>query len=212
MQLSFNSALLAYAADFAGKYGSDQGVEVAPLRPGEPEAGVTVSAFNRGVIGMIGFDPDGRTTERLVLHPDSDLLKAARGIKSAERDVRIEGDDLAALNARVTTYYKAHSTFKDFKIAASRNFSSYRAAVDAALKRWGTTPELSSTAGRYDMALLLSAVKTMVDDTDSLVISGYDGGPLRLQREDLDIVVLLMPQTALPIPAAPAWLGEYAAA
>jgi hypothetical protein len=52
----------------------------------------------------------------------------------------------------------------------------------------------------------------MVDDSDSLVLSGYQGGPLRLQREDLQMVVLLMPQTALPIPAAPDWLGQYALA
>jgi hypothetical protein len=212
MQLSFNSALLAYAADFTGKYGSDQGVEVAPLRPGEPEAGVTVSAFNRGAIGMIGFDPDGRTSERIVLHPSPELVKAARGIKSAERDVRIEGDVTGPLNARVTTYYKAHSTFKDFELRVSRDFSSYRVAVDAALGRWGDTPDLSSTAGRYDMALLLSAIKTMVDDTDSLVICGYDGGPLRLQREDIQIIVLLMPQAAEPIPPVPSWLRDYVAA
>ena len=210
MRLTFNSALLAYAASFTGKFGSDQGIEVTPLRAGEPESGVTVAAFNRGAIGMIGYDPDGKADSSALVFPDSALVKAANGIKTAGRDVCIEGDDLTALSARVTTYYKEHNTFKDFTVRASLELPSYRPAIAAALKCWGSTPETSTTAGRYDLSLLLPAIKAMVDDSDSLVLSGYHGGPLRLQREDLQMVVLLMPQTALPIPAAPDWLGQYA--
>lgn len=213
MQLVFNSALLAYAGAFTGQWAGDRGIEVAPLRPGRLDSGVTVAAFNRGAVGMIGYDPKGSASERVILVPGGDLLKAARGIKTAERDVRIEGDDPAALKARVTTYYKEHATFLDFQVrASSEPLDSYRAAVDAALQRWGRLPELSSNAGRYDIKLLLAAIKAMVDDTDSLVISGYDGGPLRLQREDAEIVVLLMPQAAQPIPSAPDWLSLYAQA
>lgn len=212
MRLTFNSALLAYAAAFTGRFGTDQGVEITPLRAGEPESGVTVAAFNRGAIGMIAYDPEGKADDSVLLYPDKGLIKAANGIKTAGRDICIEGDDLTALSARVTTYHKEHSTFKDYTVRASRDLPSYRPTIAAVLQHWGSTPELSATAGRYDMDLLHAAIKTMVDDTDSLVLSGYNGGPLRLQREDVQIVVLLMPQTALPIPAAPAWLSEYAVA
>jgi hypothetical protein len=212
MRLTLDSSLLSCAASFTGKYGTDKGVEIAPLRAGDPESGVTVAAFNRGAVGMIGYDPFGRGDDSILLFPDSKLTLATKGIKTADRDICIEGDDVADLTARVTTYYKAHSTHKDFKVSASQELPCYRPAIAAALDRWGATPAVSTTAGRYDLGLLLAAVKAMVDDGDSLVISGYDGGPLRLQREDLQIVVLLMPQTAQPIPTAPNWLAEYAAA
>lgn len=213
MQASFDSSLFAYAGDFCGRYADDRGIEVAPLRSGDPGSGVTVSAFNRGAIGMIGYDPNGRIPERTVFLPEADLLKACRGIKTAERDIRIDGDDPSQLSARVTTYHKAHTTYKDFVLSVSGTpLPPYRLAISAALQRWGATPESSSTVGRYDISLLLSAIKAMVDDTDSLVISGYDGGPLRLQREDLQIVIVLMPQTAVPIPPVPDWLEAYATA
>jgi len=210
MRLTFNSALLAYAAAFTGKFGTDQGIEVAPLRYGDLDSGVTIAAFNRGAVGMIGYDPEGKADASALIFPDSALVKAANGIKTAGRDVCIEGDELSSLAARVTTYYKEHNTFKDFTIRASSELPSYRPAIAAALERWGTTPETSTTAGRYDLSLLLPAIKAMVDDSDSLVLSGYHGGPLRLQREDIQMVVLLMPQTAQPIPAAPDWLSQYA--
>lgn len=212
MQLTLDSSLLAFAGDFTGKYVPYQGVEIAPLDPSRPEAGVTVAALDRAAIGMVGYDPNGRADTTLLLLPEPDLIKACRGIKTAERDIRIEGDTLDGLTARVTTYYKAHSTFKDFTVqAATGKFPPYRQIVTTILKRWGATPETSTTAGRYDLGLLTKAVRAMVDDTDSIVISGYDGGPLRLQREDLHVVLLLMPQTAAPIPTVPDWLHAYSA-
>ena len=60
------------------------------------------------------------------------------------------------------------------------------------------------------MQLLHKSIKAMVDDTDSVVLSAFQGGPLRLQREDLQIVVMLMPQEAQAIPALPPWLSTYA--
>jgi hypothetical protein len=43
------------------------------------------------------------------------------------------------------------------------------------------------------------------------VLSAFDGGPLRIQGEGLEILLLLMPQTAVPIPAVPAWAEAWAA-
>lgn len=213
MQLIFDSALLAYASEFAGRFAPFQGVEVAPLDPASPSGGATVTALSdHGAIGMVGFDPKGRADRTLVLRPEPALAKACRGIKSAERDVRIEGDDPAALLARVTTYYKAHSNHKDFTVSTVRDapFPPYRQVVQSVLERWGAEPGETSTAGRYDLTLLTKAIRLMEDDASSIVISGYEGGPLRLQREDTQIVLLLMPQAAEAIPPAPDWLIRYA--
>lgn len=199
----FSSSLLALAASFTGKYAPFQGVQIAPLA-----GGVSVVACNRGAAAFFGYDPKGTADSEVVLLPDGDLVKAARGIKSAEREVTIDGP-----TALVTTYYKDHSTSKEFPVHfSSVPFPPMREVIDRAIAYWGETPELTTTAGRYDLALLDKAIRAMADDTSSLVIAGYQGGPLRLQREDLHAVVLIMPQTAQPIPTAPPWLADYASA
>lgn len=201
--IRFSSGLLALAANFTGKYAPFQGIQIAPLA-----GGVSVVASNRGAVAFFGYDPKGQANREVVLLPDGELIKAARGIKTAEREVTIDGG--AAL---VTTYYKDHSTSKEFPAHfSSVAFPPMRAVVDQAIAYWGETPELTTTAGRYDLALLDKAVRAMADDAGSIVLSGYQGGPLRLQREDLQAVVLLMPQAAKPLPTVPPWLASYAAA
>lgn len=199
----FSSALLALAASFTGKYAPFQGVQIAPLA-----GGVSVVASNRGAAAFFGYDPKGHATDEIVVLPDNELIKAARGIKTAEREVTIDGP-----TALVTTYYKDHSTSKEFPVTLSSvPFPPMRAVIDQAIAYWGETPEVTTTAGRYDLQLLDKAIRAMADDSSSLVIAGYQGGPLRLQREDLHAVVLIMPQTAQPVPAAPPWLATYASA
>jgi hypothetical protein len=73
------------------------------------------------------------------------------------------------------------------------------------------TPKLSRTAGRYDLGLLLKALKALGNEDDAVVLSAWQGGPLRLQRRDVSAVILLMPQEAQPLPAVPAWLEDFAA-
>lgn len=199
--LRFNSALFAFAAEFVGQYVPYQGIEIAPLA-----GGVSIAATNRGAVAMLAFDPNGLATETAVLLPGDELARACKGIKTAQRELVVEGDE-----AVVTTYYKAHSTSKEFPVQRSAGgFSSLRQVIRGAVRYWGETPELSRTAGRYDMQLLHKSIKAMVDDTDSVVLSAFQGGPLRLQREDLQIVVMLMPQEAQAIPALPPWLSTYA--
>ena len=41
-------------------------------------------------------------------------------------------------------------------------------------------------------------------------MSCFDGGPLRLQGDSGNVIVVVMPQTALPIPAVPEWTELYA--
>lgn len=200
MPSRFNSALLAVAADFVGQFAPWQSIEVAPM-PG----GVSVAACDRGAVAMIGYDPKGSTDDILRILPTADLIKAARGIKTAPRDVYIEGS-----TAIVTTYRKEHNTSIEVPITySSVETPSLRPVIDAAIKRWGTSPASSGTSGRYDASFLLNAFKA-VCTTDSLVMCGFDGGPLRLQREDCEIVILICPQEALPIPPVPDWLYRFA--
>lgn len=201
MNLRFNSALLHLAAEFTGKYAPWQGVRVAPLA-----GGVSVSASDRGAATLIGWDPSGLASGEACLLPSSDLATACRGIKTAEREVSIE--DSCAV---VTTFHKAHSTSKEFAVAyASCPPPPFGKTIAAAIDYWGATPELSRTAGRYDLGLLLKALKALGSEDEAVVLSAWQGGPLRLQRGDVQVVILLMPQEAQPLPGVPAWLEDFA--
>ena len=50
----------------------------------------------------MAHDPSGRTDETIKLLPDPELMKFCRGIKTADRELRIEGN-----NALVTTFRKS---------------------------------------------------------------------------------------------------------
>jgi hypothetical protein len=200
--LRFNSALLSLAAEFTGKYAPWQGIRIAPL-----SGGVSVSASDRGAATFIGWDPSGTTSEEVCLLPSRDLAAACRGIKTAERDVSIDGD-----LAVVTTYHKAHSTSKEFPLAyASCPPPPFEDVIAQAIEFWKAAPEFSRTAGRYDLGLLLKALKALGSEDDSVVLSSWNGGPLRLFREDIQATILLMPQEAKPIPGTPPWLADFAA-
>ena len=43
-----------------------------------------------------------------------------------------------------------------------------------------------------------------------MILSSFNGGPMRIEEGSGDIVVLVMPQTAEPIPPIPQWLRNYA--
>lgn len=200
MPVRFDSSLLAIAAEFTGKHTPWQGVEIAPLG-----SGVSVTACDRGAVALIAFDPKGVADESMVLLPGGDLLKAARGLKTAERDIYIDG-----ATGVVTTYRKEHSTSVEVPVVRSSvPFPPVRKVLLAVLEAWGSTPELSTTAGRYDADILLKILKA-AGNTPALVISGYDGGPLRIQREDCQMLILAMPQEAVPIPPLPDWAHTYA--
>ena len=194
------SSLFHLAARFTGKYVPFQGVTIEPFA-----GGVIVVASNRGAATFLAYDPTGRASEAACFLPGKELAAACNGIKSAERELTIEGT-----LAKVTTFYKEHSSTKEFTINHCSQQAPIREAVAEMLRTWGETPKTSTTAGRYDLAMLTPAVRAIADEADCVVISGYDGGPLRLQSERLGCVVLLMPQTAQPIPPIPPWLGDYA--
>ncbi len=201
MNLRFNSALLHLAAEFTGKYAPWQGIRVAPLA-----GGVSVAASDRGAATLIGWDPNGSASSEACLLPSRDLANACKGIKTAERDVSIDDDQ-----AVVTTFFKSHSVTKEFPVTySSCPPPPFEETIAAAISYWGATPELSRTAGRYDLGLLLKALKALGSEDDAVVLSAWQGGPLRLQRGDVQAVVLVMPQEAQPLPGIPAWLEDFA--
>lgn len=194
------SSLFNLAAQFTGKWAPFQGVTLSPLA-----GGICVTAGDRGAATFLGYDPSGCATTAATFLPGKDLASASKGIKSAQRELTIEGE-----LATVTTYYKEHSKSQQFPIYACDEQPPLRQVIAEVLRFWGEQPELSTTAGRYDLDLLTRAVRTISEESDQLVISGYHGGPLRLQSDALGCLVLIMPQVAQPIPPVPPWLADYA--
>lgn len=201
--LHFNSALLTIASDFVGTYAPYQAISLQPA----PEGGVFVAATDQGRVAFIAHDPKGQGDESICLLPSSELIKACKGIKTAERLVSLEGG-----LARVTTYRKTTSgeTKEVPYTTTSTPFPPLPSIMGACLSRWGQVPALTATSGRYDSTYLERAIKSLADANQSLVMSCFDGGPLRLQSQDSSILVLVMPQSAEPIPPQPPWLSSYA--
>ena len=198
--LQFNSALLAAAGLFVGNFAPYEAIHIQPHNQG-----VLVAASDHGRVTALGFDPAGRGDEVCDLIADDRLLQACKGIKTAERDIRIEEQ-----RAVVTTYRKTTNEAKEFTILrASMPFPPIEQAVAACVQRWSATPEVTATAGRYDATYLEQAVKAAGLLCDSLVLSAFDGGPLRLQGEGLELMILVMPQTAEPIPSIPDWVLRF---
>jgi hypothetical protein len=199
--LQFNSALLAAVGSFTGLYAPYQSVHLRPHC-----GGVLLAASDHGKVTALGFDRKGSADEAITIIPSPELLKASSGIKTAERGIVIDGE-----TATVTTYYKASSNNgKQLPVQHSITpFPDIDAALAACVQRWSATPSLSETAGRYRVAYLERAIKAAGLLADSLVLSAFDGGPLRLQGETLELIILVMPQTAEPIPALPDWIQQF---
>ena len=72
------------------------------------------------------------------------------------------------------------------------------------------SPSVSTTAGRYESWYVERALKGLSSTSDSVVLSSFDGGPLRIQTDKADVVILVMPQVKEKIPSVPEWLSDYA--
>ena len=108
--LSCNSALLAIASEFTGTYAPYQAVELTPHERG----GVFLASTDKGNVACLAFDPAGEGDETINLLPNTELIKASRGVKTATRTLVIE-DDIA----KVTTYRKTTSETKEIPINRS---------------------------------------------------------------------------------------------
>lgn len=201
--LTFNSALLASAAEFTGRYAPYQGVELRPAG----DKGVFVSATDKGNVAFMAFDPNGIGDETIVVLPDAELTKSCKGLKTAEREIRIDG-----ATALVTTFRKSTSNeAKEIPITRSSvEFPPLARIMRQCVERWGMAPAVTASAGRYDNQYIEKAMKALAAYEDSVVMSCFDGGPLRLQGDIGNVTILVMPQTAAPVPQQPAWLSQYA--
>ena len=200
--LQCHSALAAIAAEFTGKFAPYQAIEISPA----PKGGVFIASTDKGSIACLAHDPGGKTDETIRLLPDPELIRLCRGIKTADRELRVEGD-----NAVVTTYRKTTSEKKETRVSRSiSEFPPLAKAINHCLQRWGNSPQVSATAGRYESRYVERALKGLSGLSESVVLSAFDGGPLRIQTDEGNIVVLVMPQSAEKIPSVPEWLSEYA--
>jgi hypothetical protein len=201
--LQCRSALLQIAAAFTGTYDPCRGVRFEAA----PSGGVVAMATDRAS-AVWSYDPKGRLEQSggYELVPSDALVKACRGIKSAQRTLLIASPD--ADQASIVTDYKAHSKSISVPLGPppAHPFPPLAAVLDQVLRIWGQTPELSATCGRYDLALL-QRVLASIDSDEAVVLSAFDGVPLRIQSKDALTVALLMPQDAGVIPPLPDWLA-----
>lgn len=201
--LQFNSALLALAADFTGKVAPFQAIRIEPA----PTGGVMVASTNKGHIAFIGHDPSGQVDEARTIIPSGDLINACRGIRTAERYLAIDGTAGVVTTVRKSATSSVQAPLMD----SLAPFPPLREVMAEVIRRWSATPAASPTAGRYDAELLKRAIKAAgAANADAIVLSAFDGGPLRIQLENLEALVLVMPQTAQPIPPIPQWAVAYA--
>ena len=168
--------------------------------------GVFVASTDKGNIACLAYDPAGKAEESIQIIPSKELVAACKPIKTAERELRITDN-----SALVTTYRKTTSEAKELSIQRSQiDFPDLAQAIRDCINRWKTLPETSKTAGRYDQLYLQKAIKGLSAFDSSIVMSAFDGGPLRLETDDNNVIILVMPQEAKPIPRLPDWICKYA--
>lgn len=200
--LALDAALVWICGSFTGTYAPFQSIHLKPL-----SNGVLVAASDHGRISAIGFDRHGRGDESWTIIPSPELLRSCAPLKSAKRELRLDEQGSAVITFRKTT---ADEVKRFPTTPATTPFPPIADALAACIATWGATPKLSATAGRYDSNYLEKSIKILAAADQSLVLSAFDGGPLRLQSESLDVVVMLMPQCAEPIPPIPDWIQELA--
>ena len=201
--LNFNSALLSVASDFVGQFAPYQSVEITPA----PEGGVFIASTDKGNIACLAFDPSGTADEYTCIITSKDLMKATKGIKTGYRNIQINDDQ-----AVVTTYKKttANQVIEVPVMRSTVAFAPLSKAIQNCLDRWSNTPATSPTAGRYNLTYINKALRSLSVFDSSIALSAFDGGPLRIQGADNNLIILVMPQTAEPIPKIPYWLEKYA--
>ena len=200
--LNCNSALLAIASEFVGRYSPYQSIQISPA---SYYGGVYFASTDGGKISCLAYDPSGSMDDYITLLPNSELIKASRGVKTASRTLSIETDSQVAL---VTTHRKTTSESKEIPVTySSVEFPDLAGALKDCIKRWKVAS--SATAGRYDINYVQRAIKSLSSINSSVTLHSFDGGPMRIQEETGNIVILVMPQTAEPIPPIPDWLKAY---
>lgn len=219
MQLTCESRLYAVGCDFAGSYAPYQGVHFCP---GPAGIGVIAAASDRGALTFVGYDEAGTIDEAATLLPADDLAAASRGLKSGPRTLSL---DTETRIASVTTHLKSKAG-KVVETAAppvsSIPFPDIRTITANLIAHWEGAARIITSCGRFDAKLLLKALRAAEGLGDSVALSGMDGGPLLISIEayvedgkkaprmqSTGLMLMLMPQTAQPIPPPPAWARRW---
>ncbi len=201
--LQLKAALVSIAAEFTGKYSPFQSIQISPAGI---DNGVFVASTDKGNIACLAYDPAGKADESVQIIPSKELVAACKPIKTAERELRITDN-----SGLVTTYRKTTSETKELSIQRSQvDFPDLAKAIRDCIHRWTSSPKISETAGRYDQLYLQKAIKGLSAFDSSIVMSAFDGGPLRLETDDNNVIILVMPQEARTIPSLPQWICKYA--
>jgi len=220
MQLICESRLFAVGADFAGTYAPYQGVYFCP---GPAGVGVIASASDRGALTFVGYDEDGTIDEPVVFIPTDELAAASRGLKSGPRTLSI---DTETRIAAVTTPLKTKAG-KTVEMAAppvsTISFPDVQTVVAQFVAYWEGLGQQVDACGRYDARLLLKALRAAEGLGDSVSLVGLSGGPLLINIEasiedskkksvrmqSTGLLLMLMPQTAQPVPPPPGWARRW---
>ena len=199
--LSCNSALVAIASEFTGQYAPYQSIQLTPA----PNGGLWITATDKGNVACLAFDPSGSSDRVYNILPNSELIRASRGVKTASRTLILEGS-----TAKVTTYRKTTSETKEMPFSeSSSDLPDLPSAIRNCIARWEATDAKTATAGRYSVSYVQRAIKGLSSISSSVTLHSFDGGPMRIQEATGDIVILVMPQTAEPIPSIPDWIYKY---
>ena len=83
--------------------------------------------------------------------------------------------------------------------------------MHAVATQWGKDVPHCVDAGNFSANFLLRAFKAIEVLGGSITMSHLNGGPLRVESTDHDVIVLVMPEMARPIPALPDFLRSFSA-
>ena len=200
--LSLNGALVAVAADFVGRYSPYQGIQ---LRPGPNGDGVYVASTDAGRLAFLAYDHSGKGDEEIILLPTADLIKETRPLKSATRWLEIEGE-----TARCSKLTKA--TTKTSEVPITRSAVAPPDLVGAfrvVAETWGKDIPCVD-CGNFNASYLQKAFRAIESLGSSITLSHLSGGPLRIESTTGCALVMVMPETARPIPELPEYLLKFA--
>lgn len=200
--ISLDGSLVAVAAEFCGRYAPYQGIQ---LRPNPDGRGVYVASTDAGKLAFLAYDHAGQGDEEVILLPTTDLIKNCRPLKSATRGLEIEGD-----TARCSKSTKNTTQTQEIPITRSAVPPSDLVGVMKVIaETWGKdTPCVS--CGNFNATYLQKAFRSIESLGSSVTMSHLDGGPLRIESTTGCAMVMVMPETARPIPELPEYLLQFA--
>ena len=158
-----------------------------------------------GKLAFLAYDHTGKGDEEIVLLPTADLLKNTRPLKSAGRWIEIEGS-----TARCSKSTK--NTTQTVEIPITRSVATppdLVGVMKTVSEQWGKDCPCVD-AGNFNANYLQKAFRAIESLGSSVTLSHLNGGPLRIESTVGTALVMLMPETANPIPQLPDYLHQFA--